>query len=101
MPKDRLIYGEIDNKTDMEKVFQEIRNDVEQAGSRPRLTELHRRAGYLITLTYSPAWEEKFGREAPALRKLGELEFRKTARKINRRAEQIGTEADYDEKWGD
>jgi hypothetical protein len=28
-------------------------------------------------------------------------EFRKTARKINDRARQIGTEADYDEKWGD
>jgi hypothetical protein len=28
-------------------------------------------------------------------------EFRKTVRKINDRARQIGTEADYDEKWGD
>jgi hypothetical protein len=31
---------------------------------------------------------------------VGEEEFQKTARKINRRAGQIGTEADYDEKWG-
>ena len=33
-------------------------------------------------------------------RKVGKEEFGKTARKINRRAAQIGTDADYDEKWG-
>jgi len=31
---------------------------------------------------------------------VGKEEFGKTAKKINRRAAQIGTEADYDEKWG-
>jgi hypothetical protein len=101
MAKSRQIYGEIDNKTDIEKVFTAIRGDVEKADSRSELTELYKRAGYLITLTYAPSWEEKFGREASSLRKVGEEEFRKTARKINRRAEQIGTGADYDEKWGD
>jgi hypothetical protein len=101
MAKDRQIYGEIDNAADMKRVYKEIREDVERAGSRPALTELHRRAGYLITLTYAPAWEQKFGREADALRKVGEEEFSKTARAINRRAEQIGTAADYDENWGD
>jgi hypothetical protein len=35
------------------------------------------------------------------MRQLGEQEFSKTARKINRRAEKIGTDADYDEEWGD
>jgi hypothetical protein len=34
------------------------------------------------------------------LRATGAEEFRKTAKKINRRAGQIGTEADYDERWG-
>src|SRR5512139_3181625 len=101
MEKGRQIYGEIDNRTDMEKVFTAIRGDVEEARSRADLTELYKRAGYLITLTYAPSWEEKFGREATSLRKVGEEEFRKTARKINRRAKQIGTEADYDEKWGE
>ena len=101
MAQGRQIYGEIDNRTDMQKVFTAIRGDVEEARSRADLTELYRRAGYLITLTYAPSWEEKFGREATSLRKVGEEEFRKTARKINRRAEQIGTEANYDEKWGD
>ena len=101
MTNSRLIYGEIDNRTDMEKVFTAIRGDVDKAESRADLTELYRRAGYLITLTHAPSWEEKFGRETGSLRKVGEEEFRKTARKINRRAEQIGTEANYDEKWGD
>ena len=101
MTNSRLIYGEIDNRIDMEEVFTAIRSDVSKAESRADLTELYRRAGYLITLTYAPSWEEKFGREARSLRKVGEEEFRKTARKINRRAEQIGVEANYDEKWGD
>jgi len=101
MPTDRHIYGEINNKTDMKKVFTEIRKDVEHAGSRPTLTELYKRAGYLITLTHAPSWEEKFGKEARELRKLGEKEFSTTARKINTRAKKIGTEADFDEKWGE
>ena len=101
MAKDRQIYGEINSKTGMKKVFLAIRRDVDEAKSRPALTELYKRAGYLITLTHAPSWQEKFGKEARELRKLGEEEFRKTARKINRRAEQIGTEANYDEKWGE
>lgn len=69
--------------------------------SRDALTELHKRAGYLITLTHAPSWKEKFGDEAKELRKEAEKEFASTARKINRRAKEIGTDADYDEKWGD
>jgi hypothetical protein len=101
MATGRQIYGEIDSKTGMKKVFLEIRRDVDQAKSRPALTELYKRAGYLITLTYAPSWEVKFGQDARGLRKLGEEEFGRTARKINRRASEIGTEADYDEEWGE
>jgi hypothetical protein len=100
MAEDRHIYGEVNNKTGMKRVFTDIRRDVAGAKSRPDLTELYRRAGYMITLTYAPSWDEKFGRDAAALRRVGEDEFKKTAHKINRRAEKIGTEADYDEKWG-
>ncbi len=101
MAGDRHIYGEVNSKTGMKRVFTDIRHDVADARSRPALTELYKRAGYLITLTHSPAWEEKFGRGARGLRKVGAEEFRKTAQKINRRAAQIGTPADFDEKWGD
>jgi hypothetical protein len=100
MAGDRHIYGEVNSKSGMKRIFTDIRHDVTGAKSRPTLTELYKRAGYLITLTYAPSWEEKFGRKASALRAVGKMEFRKTAKKINRRAAQIGTEADFDETWG-
>jgi hypothetical protein len=102
------IYGEIHNKTLRRNPQQDrneagvwsIRRDVDGAKSRPALTELYKRAGYLITLTHAPSWEQKFGNDAVTLRRVGEGEFRKTAHKINRRAIKLGTDADYDEKWG-
>ena len=100
MAVDRHFYGEVNSKTGMKRVFSAIRRDVEAAKSRPALTELYKRAGYLITLTNAPSWHEKFGRDATALQKVGEDEFKKTARKINRRAAHIGTQSDYDDQWG-
>ena len=100
MTTDRHIYGDVNSGTSLKKVFTSIRRDVADAKSRPSLTELYKRAGYLITLTYAPSWNEKFGSKAATLRNIGQDEFRKTAKKINSRARQIGTEADYDEKWG-
>jgi len=100
MHRNHDVYGQINNQADMHKVFSEIREDVSNAESRPDLTELYRRAGYLITLTYAPSWAEKFGPEAGQLRQLGEDEFRKTAHRINQRAHEIGTEGDYKETWG-
>ena len=100
MTKDRHIYGEVKSKSDLKRIFAEIRRDVDEAKSRPALTELYKRAGYLITLTHAPSWKEKFGGDEAALRKIGEEEFQKTARKINRHAAQIGTEANFDETWG-
>jgi hypothetical protein len=101
MAHDTHIYGEVTSKTSLKKIFQEIRHDIDEAKSRPTLTELYKRAGYLITLTHAPAWEEKFGKEVAALRKIAQEEFTTTARKINHRATQIGTEADYDGTWGE
>jgi hypothetical protein len=101
MANTRQIYGEVSSKTDLQTVFKAIRRDVREAKSRPGLTELYKRAGYLITLTHAPSWEEKFGKEAAKLRAVGKDEFHKTAHTINRRAAEIGTEADYDETWGE
>ncbi len=101
MAQDTHVYGEVNNKTDMKDVFSKIRADVEEANSRSELTELYRRAGYLITLTNASSWEKKYGDDIDDIRKTAEDEFKKTARKINSRAEKIGTDADYDEKWGD
>jgi hypothetical protein len=77
MAGDRHIYGEVNSKSDMRKVFTNIRRDIESAQSRPALTELYKRAGYLITLTHARSWQEKFGRDAASLREVGEEEFRK------------------------
>lgn len=101
MAKDTHIYGEVNTKTDLKEVFTEIRKDVEKANARSDLTELYRRAGYLITLTHASSWEKKFGDEIDEIRDTGEEEFAKTARKINSRAKEIGAEGDYDEKWGE
>jgi len=45
MAHDTHIYGEVNSKTGLKKIFMEIRQDVEKAKSRPDLTELYRRAG--------------------------------------------------------
>ena len=55
MTADRHIYGEVHSKTGMKRVFTDIRRDVNAARSRPTLTELYKRAGYLITLTFAPS----------------------------------------------
>jgi hypothetical protein len=100
MARDPHIYGKVESKTGLKNVFQEIRRDVKAAKSRPALTELYKRAGYLITLTHAPSWGEKFGKGAATLRVAAKKQFATTARQINRRAQQIGTDPDYDEKWG-
>jgi len=93
-------YGHVKSKADIDKIFSEIRDDIGQARSREALTELHRRAGYLITLTYARSWEQHLGDKAEGVRHEAEADFRKTARMINSRAEKIGVKADYDEAWG-
>lgn len=101
MADDRNIYQSVDNKTDVHELALKIREDVENADTRAALTELHRRAGYLVTLSHSSAWKEKFGDDIEEIRDTAQEEFGITARKINRRAEDIGTDADYDESWGE
>lgn len=98
MARDTHIYGEIDSETNLRKVFRAIRREAKGAASRPALTELYRRAGYLITLTHAPSWEAKFGKSTNALRHVGMDEFRNTAEAINRRAARIGTEPNFDYK---
>jgi hypothetical protein len=90
----------VDGKSDLVQIFRSIRRDVSSADERMPLMELYRRAGYLITLRHVPSWEEKFRARAKGLRDVAEDEFSRTARKINSRAKNVGTGADYDEHWG-
>lgn len=93
-------YGHVKSKADIDKIFSAIRAEVTHAKSREALTELHRRAGYLITLTYAKSWEEHLGDKAEGVRREAEADFRKIAKLVNSRAETIGVKADYDEAWG-
>jgi hypothetical protein len=100
MTDEEHVYGEVDNEADLRRIFAEIRRDVAQAANREELTKLYRRAEYLITLTFSPAWKKKFGPNVGELRRVAEEEFSATARAVNQRASEIGTAADYHETWG-
>jgi len=100
MAQDRHVYGEVNSPTGLKHVFRDIRKDVTHAMSRPALSELYKRAGYLITLTHAPAWRKKFGTKASSMRQVAKTEFSSTARKINTRAEAIGAKGDFDTKWG-
>lgn len=77
-----------------------IRKDVAKAKSRTRLTTLYRRSLYLVTLSYGSSWKTAFRGKITSMRKTAKNEFTKTAQAINRQAKKIGTEANYDTKWG-
>ena len=84
---------------DLHQVFREIREDVEKAQTREELTELYKRTGYMITMTHATPVEEKHDREMKNRRETTEHEFATTVRRINNRAKEIGTDADYNENW--
>jgi type II secretory pathway component PulJ len=100
MAVDEHVYGEVDNEADLQRIYAAMRRDIAHAATREELTKLYRRAEYLITLTYSPAWRKKFGAKVEKLRQVAQSEFTATARAANKRAAEIGTEPDYDETWG-
>ena len=94
------VYKDVKSEAGFREIFRRIRHEVERADSRPALTELYKRAAYLIKLTYSPGWKQSLGQQVSQLRSLGKEEFGITAQSINRRAAEIGFRSDYDETWG-
>ena len=100
MPTREHEYGQVNSEADLRQIFDDIRGEVPAASSRDELTQLYRRAEYLIALTYAPAWQKKFDGRLDSLRRTGEAAFTTVARAINGRAAEIGTAADYDETWG-
>ena len=79
--------------------FKEIREEVEKSQSREELTELYKRAVYMILMTHSSPINEKTDREMKRKREMTEREFTRTVRLINRHAKKIGIEPDYNENW--
>ncbi|PTL81393.1 hypothetical protein [Vitiosangium sp. GDMCC 1.1324] len=100
MAERRNIYGGVNSRTGIRNIEREIRKEVDQARSRPALTELYKRAGYLVTLTHAPSWRKHFGTRVKELRDTARHEFSSTVRKINRQAKRVGVEPNYDETWG-
>ena len=84
---------------DLHQVFREIREDVEKAQTHDELTELYKRTGYMITMTHATPFEEKQDRELKRRRETTEREYARTVRMINKRAGEIGVDADYNEHW--
>ena len=94
------IYGEVNSPQDITKINEKIRSEVRTAKSRARLSELHKRSQYLITLTYSPNFKKSLYGEISDVRNRAKKEFSKTAKVINEKAERLNVESNYDEKWG-
>ena len=101
MIEHELVYLEIHNAADLKSAFLEIREEIEKADSKFKLTDLYNRAGYLILLVNDAFWERKFFRNIGDIRDIAEKEFALTARQINNQAEKIGMEGNYDEIWAD
>ncbi len=99
MLEHKLSYLEIDSKTVLMKAFAEIRDEVESAASPQELSELYYRAGYLVSLANDAFWERKFFDNIEEVHQTAEEEFRRTARRINGRAERLGSDGNYDEVW--
>lgn len=95
----RDIINEVNNKTDLRRIFKEIREDIEKANSREDLNKLYKRTVYMILMTHASPLDVKFDREMKRRREVTEREFARAVRMINRQAKKIGTEADYNEKW--
>ena len=98
MTRDTQTDGEVHEK-DLYQVFREIREEVERAQSHEELTELYKRTGYMITMTHATPVKEKSDRDLKRRRDIAEREFSRTVHAINKRAKEIGVEADYSEQW--
>jgi hypothetical protein len=81
------IYGNIENSKDIGKINRKIRTEIRSAKSKSRITELKRRSGYLITLTYSPNFKKRYN--VKALRKRARSEYKLTAKVANARLKKV------------
>jgi hypothetical protein len=89
------VYGEVNTLKDLSKINGMIRRDMSGVQERSELTELKKRADYLVTLTYSPAWHDKLGRRARRFRQVAVEEDRKTTEKANAVARRHHWDTEY------
>jgi hypothetical protein len=93
----RRVFGTIQSRDDLERLFHRLADEIDVAPSRLRLNELYERAVYLVVLTRSPSWRRKVADEADTLGAFASIEFARLARRVNRRAADLGAAADYSE----
>jgi len=94
--KRKNIYGEINFISDIRKINERIREDIKRAKTKPRITKLVRRSGYICTLTFSPSFKKKLYGKLLKARKMAEEEYTRTAKLANKK---LGRKV-YDERWG-
>jgi len=98
MAKDTLIEEIHEDRKHVRRTFKEIRDVLEKAESKEDLTELYKQTVYMILMTHSSPLNEK-DREIKRRRESAEREFARTVRAINKQAQKIDVEADYNEDW--
>jgi uncharacterized protein YegL len=99
LPREPHDKDDVNPRTDLRGTFKEIREDIEKAESKENLTELYKRAVYMILMTHSSPIDDKLDRELKRKRETTEREFARAVRMINRRAKKLGMEPDYNEDW--
>ncbi len=82
------IYGEMKDPKDIEKINEEIREDIQNADSRDKVTELKRRSRYLVVLLApdnptGPAEEFKKKGNLEEAQKTAWEEYKKTTEMAN------------------
>jgi hypothetical protein len=97
--KEGHIYGEVNSLEDLREINRTIREQMDSAGERERLTELKKRSDYLCTLAEAGSWEEKFGDKIGRIREVAKEENQTTVNHANAVARKHGWDADYD-AWG-
>jgi len=94
-------YGYVRGINDIRAINCHIREQIKEATTRPKITELVRRSLYLYTLTFSPAWKKAFAGKIRRMREVAKEEYAKTARVANKRLKELGLGGRrYDEKIG-
>ena len=86
------------SKADLVQIFSHIRNEVHHAQSTEQLQELYKRSGYMITMTHAAPIRSGVTDESRQ-RGVAEREFARTVHEINKRAEELGVETNYNENW--
>jgi len=92
------IYGKVENLEDISRINCLIRDEMLKVQNVAELTDLKKRSDYLCTLTFSPFWKKKFGKEIEKLRELAIKENRATVRTANYIAKYKGFNKTY-EPW--